>query len=119
VNLNCVFMGFVRFSVQAVIISLNCFNQMTFVTVKWCVFFSVRNEFLNINLTSFGIKRANKVFQLSCVKYTDSVTYMIFESLDSICDFFNYYVILTCTKYIFMSVVGHKKPLYLFRILGN
>jgi hypothetical protein len=34
-------------SVQAAIISLNSVNQLIFVTVKCCVFFAVRTEFLS------------------------------------------------------------------------
>jgi hypothetical protein len=41
-------MGFVLFSVQTAIISLNSVNQLIFVMVKSCVFFAVRTEFLNI-----------------------------------------------------------------------
>jgi hypothetical protein len=41
-------MGFVWFSVQTAIISLNGVNQLIFVMVKCGVFFAVRTEFLNI-----------------------------------------------------------------------
>jgi D-alanyl-lipoteichoic acid acyltransferase DltB (MBOAT superfamily) len=46
-TLHFVFMGFVRFSVQTVIISLNSINQLIVVMVKCCVLFEVRTEFLN------------------------------------------------------------------------
>jgi hypothetical protein len=39
---------FVRFSLQTAIISLNSVNQLIFVTVKCCVYFAVRTEFLNV-----------------------------------------------------------------------
>jgi hypothetical protein len=38
--------------VLTAIISLNSLNQLIFVTVKICVFFAVRPEFLNNILTS-------------------------------------------------------------------
>jgi hypothetical protein len=41
-------MGFALFSELTVIISLNSVNQLMFVTLKFGVFFAVRNEFLNI-----------------------------------------------------------------------
>jgi hypothetical protein len=39
------------------ITSLNSVNQLIFVMVKCGVLFEVRTEFLNIILTSFGLKR--------------------------------------------------------------
>jgi hypothetical protein len=42
------FVGFVWFSLQTAIISLNSINQLIFVMVKCCVLFEVRTEFLNI-----------------------------------------------------------------------
>jgi hypothetical protein len=41
-------MGFVRFSLQTAIISLNAVNQFIFVTVKCGVLLEVLIEFLNI-----------------------------------------------------------------------
>jgi hypothetical protein len=41
-------MGFVLFSLQTEIISLNSVNQLIFVMVMGCVFFAVRTELLNI-----------------------------------------------------------------------
>jgi hypothetical protein len=49
-------MGFVWFSLQTAIISLNSVNQLIFVMVKCGVYFAVRTEFLNIIWTSFGFK---------------------------------------------------------------
>jgi hypothetical protein len=40
-------MGFVRFSMQTAIISLNSVNQLIFVMVKCGVLFEVQIEFLN------------------------------------------------------------------------
>jgi hypothetical protein len=40
--------GFLWFSLQTAIISLNSVNRLKFVTVKCGVFFAVRTEFLNI-----------------------------------------------------------------------
>jgi hypothetical protein len=48
VMLHFVFIGFVSFSVQTAIISLNSVNQLIFVMVKCGVLFEVRTEFLNI-----------------------------------------------------------------------
>jgi D-alanyl-lipoteichoic acid acyltransferase DltB (MBOAT superfamily) len=48
VTLHFVFMGFVWFSLQTAIISLNNVNQLIFVMVKCGVLFEVRTEFLNI-----------------------------------------------------------------------
>jgi hypothetical protein len=45
--LHFVFIGFVRFSLQTAIISLNSINQLIFVMVKCGVLFEVRTEFLN------------------------------------------------------------------------
>jgi hypothetical protein len=47
-NMYFVFMGFISFSLQIVIISLNSVNQMIFVMVKCGVLFEVRTAFLNI-----------------------------------------------------------------------
>jgi hypothetical protein len=47
VMLNFVFIGFVWFSLQTAIISLNSVNQLIFVMVKYGVLFEVRTEFLN------------------------------------------------------------------------
>jgi hypothetical protein len=47
VTLHFAFMGFVSFSVQTVIISLNGINQLIIVMVK-CVLYEVRPEFLSI-----------------------------------------------------------------------
>jgi D-alanyl-lipoteichoic acid acyltransferase DltB (MBOAT superfamily) len=47
-TLHFVFMGFVWFSQETAIISLNRINQLIFVMVEFCVFFAVRAEFLNI-----------------------------------------------------------------------
>jgi hypothetical protein len=41
-------MGFMSFSLQTAIISLNSVNQLIFVMVKCGVLFEVRNELLNI-----------------------------------------------------------------------
>jgi hypothetical protein len=49
-------MGFVRFSEQTAIISLNSFNQLIVVMETSYVFFAVRTELLNIIWTSFGFK---------------------------------------------------------------
>jgi hypothetical protein len=53
-------MGFVWFSLQTVIISLNSINQLIFVMVMCGVLFKVRTKFLNIIYTSFGFKGLNK-----------------------------------------------------------
>jgi D-alanyl-lipoteichoic acid acyltransferase DltB (MBOAT superfamily) len=45
--LHFVFIGFVGFSLQTAIISLNSVNQLIFVMVKCGVLFEVRTEFLN------------------------------------------------------------------------
>jgi hypothetical protein len=42
-----------------VIISLNSINQLIFAVVKYCVFFAVQTEFLNIIQASFGFKGLN------------------------------------------------------------
>jgi hypothetical protein len=47
VTLHFAFMGFVRFSVRTVMISLNGINQLIIVMVK-CVLYEVRPEFLSI-----------------------------------------------------------------------
>jgi D-alanyl-lipoteichoic acid acyltransferase DltB (MBOAT superfamily) len=47
VMLHFVFIGFVWFSLQTEIISLNSINQLIFVMVKSGVLFEVRTEFLN------------------------------------------------------------------------
>jgi hypothetical protein len=41
------------------IIALNSFKQSVFAMVKFCVFFAVRTEFLNIIQTSFGFEGLN------------------------------------------------------------
>jgi hypothetical protein len=41
-------MSFKWFSQQTAIISLNSVNELIFATVKCCVFFAVRTEFLSI-----------------------------------------------------------------------
>jgi hypothetical protein len=52
-------MGFLWFSLQTAIISLNSINQLIFVMVTGCVLFEVRTEFLNIICTSFGLEGLN------------------------------------------------------------
>jgi hypothetical protein len=56
ITLHFVFMGFAWFSLKTAIISLNSIKKFIFVMVKCGIFFSVRTEFLNIILTSFGFK---------------------------------------------------------------
>jgi hypothetical protein len=63
-------MGFVLFSVQAEIISLNSVTQLIFVMVKCCVFFAVRTEFLNIILTSFGFKGLIRSYDIDLIEKT-------------------------------------------------
>lgn len=41
---------------QTTIIYLSSISQLTYVTVTFCVFFYVRNEYLNIINTSFSFK---------------------------------------------------------------
>jgi hypothetical protein len=45
-------------------------NQMIFVTVKCCVFFEVRTEFLHIILMNFGFTRFNSVRPILTVRAT-------------------------------------------------
>jgi hypothetical protein len=42
---------------KTVIISLNSVNQFILVMVKYCVFFAIRTEFLNIIQTSFDFNK--------------------------------------------------------------
>jgi hypothetical protein len=49
-------MGFLCFSLQTTISSLNSINQLIFIKLKRCVLFEVQIEFLNIIKTSVGFK---------------------------------------------------------------
>jgi hypothetical protein len=51
-----VFMNFVWFSQQTLIVSLNSINQLSCLIVKSGVLFEVRIEFLNVLETRFGLK---------------------------------------------------------------
>jgi hypothetical protein len=49
-------MGFVQFSLQTAMISLNSINRLMFVVVKYDDLFEVRAELLNVIKTKFGFE---------------------------------------------------------------